>query len=58
MPFSGKEEHNIETAGWQSKYYVAFTRLALCHFGAIDTELDVPDAKVEIIKQFKRLCVV
>ena len=57
MAFSGKE-NNIGTAGWQSLHYVAFTRLSLHHLAPMDGDLDSPDKKVEVLRQFKRVCVV
>lgn len=56
--FSGKDEDNIGTAGWQSKHYVSFTRASLYHFGPIDGLLVVPDTKKEVVKQFIRVRVV
>lgn len=55
MSFSGKDEHSIGTAGWQSEHYVAFTRLSLFHFGPIVGGPDIPQAKKEVIKQFIRV---
>ena len=57
MAFSGKE-NNIGTAGWQSLHYVAFTRLSLYHFAPMDGDLDSPDEKFEVCRQFKRVRVV
>ena len=59
MAFSGKDSHMIGTAGWQSTHYVAFTRLSLFHFSPMDREgVEIPQAKQEVIRQFKRLRVV
>ena len=59
MAFSGKDSHMIGTAGWQSTHYVAFTRLSLFHFSPMDREgVEIPQAKKEVIRQFKRLRVV
>ena len=55
MSFSGKDDRSIGTASWQSEHHVAFTRLSLFHFGPIDEGLDIPDAKFEVIQQFKRV---
>ncbi len=56
--FSGKDDDNIGTAGWQSKHYVSFTRASLYHFGPIDGVLKAPDTKNEVVKQFTRVRVV
>ena len=57
MAFLGME-NNIGTAGWQSSHYVAFTILSLYHFAPLDGGLDPPEGKIEVLKQFKRVCVV
>ena len=59
IAFSGKDSYMLGTAGLQSTHYVAFMRLSLSHFSPMDREgLEIPQAKKEVIRQFKRLRVV
>ena len=36
MKFSDTEKKTIGTANWQSDHYLAFTRVSLFHFSALD----------------------
>ena len=57
MAFSGKDDHHIGTASWQSAHYVAFTRLSLFHFGPID-RIVIPEGNRDVLNHFKRVRVV
>ena len=58
MSFSGNDPTKLGTANWQSDHYLAFTRLSLFHFGALERKIAVPPERARVLCAFKRLRVV
>ena len=58
MTFSKSSKDDIGAANWQSDHCLAFTRVSLFQFGALDGAIDgltVPKSLEDVIKSFKRM---
>jgi hypothetical protein len=58
MTFSLSSKDNIGAANWQSNHCLAFTRVSLFQFGALDGAIDgltAPKSLEDVVKSFKRM---
>jgi len=55
MTYSGKEDHTLGTANWQSDHFLGFTRLSLYHFSSLGGGNSPPEGKEKILSSFRRV---
>ena len=55
MTYSGKEDHTLGTANWQSDHFLGFTRLSLYHFSSLSGGNSPPEGKEKILSSFRRV---